>query len=75
MQKKEKAPKKQGVQERVDHFSSLTSVGLQYNVIEGIVHSPWIVIPLASINDASKECWVLRLGDLNIGTPEHTISK
>ena len=42
----------------------------QYNIIEGVVHSPWIVIPLSSTNDYNKECWVLRLGDLNIATKD-----
>ena len=47
----------------------IKSVGFQYNIIEGSVKSPWIVIPLCKTNDKTKECWVLRVGDLNITTP------
>ena len=52
----------------------MTSMGLQYQIVRGIIHSPWIVIPLSHTNDASKECWVLRLGDLTIDTPQDSFS-
>ena len=31
-----------------------TSMGLQYQIVRGIIHSPWIVIPLSHNNDVSK---------------------
>lgn len=43
---------------------------LQKTIIKGKVKSPWIVLPLSTNNDMNKECWVVRLGDFFINTPD-----
>lgn len=48
---------------------SFSGASFQQNIIEGFIESPWIIIPLSRTNDTSKDCWVVRLGDLNIETP------
>lgn len=37
----------------------------------GKVSSPWIVFPLSQNNDRKSECWIYRLGDLLIQTPDY----
>ena len=40
-------------------------------MIKGKVKSPWVVLPLSTNNDMSKDCWVVRLGDFYINTLDY----
>lgn len=52
-------------------MESVAGAGFQFNIIEGFIESPWIIIPLSYTNDTTKDCWVCRVGDLNIETPPY----
>jgi hypothetical protein len=68
------AKKKKSRTKTQEPMNHLAGTGFQYNVIEGFIQSPWIIIPLSHTNDSSKDTWVLRLGDLNIETPSYESS-
>lgn len=40
------------------------------NEIKITIQSPIVVIPNKQINDLNSDCWVLKLGDLDIRTVE-----
>ena len=50
-------------------YAAIKNFGFQRNIINARIHSPWIIVPLCRINDHSSDCWVLRLGDLEVNTP------
>jgi hypothetical protein len=68
--KKRGGRRKEGKEVVEDSRRTVRQIGFQKTIIRAKVRTPWIVLPLTAVNDPAQECWVARLGDFYVDTPE-----